>query len=93
MPKSRPVTSSAILEMVGSQHHRCAISGRELTPETASLDHLLPLSRGGTHEPDNLCIVEHLVNTAKGTMTLDEFVSMCRDVAAHQDEPERSGSL
>lgn len=84
MPKTRPVTAKQILEMIRSQHHRCAISGRELTPETASLDHIHPLSRGGSHEPSNLCIVEHLVNSAKGTMTLEEFVALCRDVTHHQ---------
>ena len=84
MPKKTPVTAKQIMEMIQRQRHRCAISGRELTPETASLDHIQPLSRGGTHETSNLCIVEHLVNSAKGTMTLKEFVSMCRDVTEHQ---------
>ncbi len=43
-----------------------------LTPETASLDHKQPTSRGGTHEVANLWVVEHFVNTAKGSLTVDD---------------------
>lgn len=80
MPKPVPVTASKIMQLIENQHFRCALSGRKLTPETASLDHIVPLSRGGSHEIENLWVVEHLVNTAKGTMTVDEFLEMCRDV-------------
>lgn len=69
---------------VKEQEFRCAISGRELTPETASLDHIVPLARGGEHSLANVWIVDHQVNIAKSTMTLDEFVSLCRQVTEHQ---------
>lgn len=92
MPKNPPVTAKQILRMIQNQNHRCAISGRELTPETASLDHIYPLSRGGTHDVSNLCVVEHLVNSAKGTMTIDEFIAMCCDVADYQARKALHGS-
>lgn len=50
-----------------------------------AMDDIIPLSRGGSHEIDNLWVVEHLVNSAKGTMTVDEFIAMCRDVTSHQN--------
>ena len=84
MGKLATVTAKAILNLVERQNYRCAISGRELTPQTASLDHILPLARGGEHGIHNLWAVHHQINTAKGTMTLDEFVAMCRDVVRHQ---------
>jgi hypothetical protein len=86
MPAPATVTAKQIMELIERQEFRCALSGRELTPETASLDHVLPLSRGGTHDISNLCVVHHHVNAAKGTMTVDEFVAMCREVAAHRSE-------
>lgn len=51
----------------------------------ASLDHITPVSKGGTDTVDNLAIVLSSVNSAKGTMTLEEFVAMCRMVATHHD--------
>lgn len=85
MKTKRSVTTTQIKKIIESQNYRCALTNRPLTPETASLDHKQPISRGGTHEVANLWVVEHFVNTAKGSLTVDEFVSMCRDVVRHQD--------
>ena len=85
MAKSKNITAKQIWGLVTQQEHRCAISGRELTPETASLDHIVPFSRGGEHSINNVWVVDQKVNIAKGTMTLEEFVSMCRDVIDQQD--------
>lgn len=85
MQTKRSVTTTQIKQLIESQNYRCALTNRPLTPETASLDHKQPISRGGTHEVANLWVVEHFVNTAKGSLTVDEFVSMCRDVVRHQD--------
>ena len=80
------VTSGKILEMVKRQHYRCAITGRDLTPETATLDHIVPLSRGGLHKLDNVWVVHRDVNMMKGTLVYDEFVALCRDVVANGQE-------
>ena len=76
----------ADLNLIEKQQYRCALSGRKLTPETASLDHVVPLSRGGKHDISNLQVLEHQVNTAKGTLTMDEFISLCEDVIRHTRE-------
>ena len=83
MPQPATVTAKMILALLEKQGYRCAISGRELTPESASLDHIVPLSRGGEHCVTNVWIVDHAVNTAKGTQTIEEFVAMCRDITNH----------
>jgi len=79
------ISAKQVMAMVERQQFRCAISGRELTPETASLDHITPLSREGKHELGNVWAVDHQINTAKGTLSVDEFVAMCRDVVRHQE--------
>lgn len=79
------ISAKQVLELVNRQQFKCAISGRPLTPETASLDHIVPLASGGLHCLENVWVVDHQVNTAKGTLSLEEFVAMCRDVTAHQD--------
>lgn len=61
------------------------MSGRELTPETASIDHCTPMSKGGKHLMSNIQILHRDINQAKSTMSMDEFVSMCREVVAVAD--------
>ena len=78
------VTAKQIMSLIERQGFRCAMSGRTLTPETASLDHIVPLSRRGSHDLSNLWVVDHQVNSAKGTLTVEEFVGMCREVVVHQ---------
>lgn len=84
MADKKTVTAKMVMDLVESQKFRCSLSGRVLTPETASLDHVVPLGRGGAHDISNVSVVDHQVNSAKGTMTVDEFVKLCRDVTDHQ---------
>jgi 5-methylcytosine-specific restriction endonuclease McrA len=61
------------------------MTGRVLAPETAALDHIVPRSRGGVSTMGNAQIVLTVVNQAKGTMTPEEFVQLCRDVVDWHD--------
>lgn len=83
MPKPDTVTGKQILELIERQNYRCALSGRKLTPETASLDHVVPLSRGGKHDISNLQVLDFRVNAAKGTLTIEEFTTLCGEVIEH----------
>lgn len=85
-PAPRPdqaVSYKDILELLETQDYRCALSGRPLTPETAALDHVLAISRGGSHTRSNLQILHRDVNRAKHTLTNEEFVSLCCAVVEH----------
>jgi len=84
----RPVTVTAteIMKLLERQQFRCALSGRELTPATASLDHIVPLAKGGSHTIDNLWVVDQQINIAKGTLPLDEFLRVCAEVIRHQQD-------
>jgi 5-methylcytosine-specific restriction endonuclease McrA len=70
-----------LVSLVESNNYRCHLTGWQLSPATASLDHKLPVSRGGGHAIENLQVVDYRVNKAKGTMTNEEFVEMCCAVA------------
>lgn len=78
------VTAKQIMSLIERQNFRCAMSGRPLTPETASLDHIVPLSRDGNHELSNLWVVDHQVNSAKGTLTVEEFRGLCQEIVNHR---------
>lgn len=77
----RSLTRLDVLRLLERQDFKCAITGKPLTPQTASMDHIVPLSRGGSHEASNAMIVLREINSAKGSLTIQEFVEMCRAVA------------
>lgn len=79
------VTTPRLFALLERQEYCCALTGRELTPETASLDHVMPVSRGGAHSMANLQVLHTDVNQSKRTMTQREFIDMCREVVAYAD--------
>lgn len=79
------VTLQEVLRLLEVQEFKCALTGRELTPETATLDHVIPIQNGGEHKITNAQILHKDVNRAKNTMTNEEFVAMCREVVVCSD--------
>jgi 5-methylcytosine-specific restriction endonuclease McrA len=64
-----------------SQKGKCAVTGIELIPgKTASLDHINPLSRGGTNSRENLQFVHIAINTMKQNLTSDEFLELLKQL-------------
>ena len=80
---SGPVTTGNVLRLLECQQYRCALTGRLLTPDTASLDHIVPVRCGGEHCAENPQVLHRDVNRAKTTMTNDEFIQLCREVVEH----------
>ncbi|MHB8815783.1 MAG: HNH endonuclease, partial [Steroidobacteraceae bacterium] len=71
------------------QRGRCAVTGDVLIPGvTASIDHIIPKSRGGSSNKGNLRWVLFRINQIKWDMTHDEFVATCRKVVRIQDRLE-----
>ena len=65
------------------QHGRCALSGLPMDGrgrKTVALDHILPISRGGTTAIENLQWTTYEANAAKQGLTSDRFVGLCRAV-------------
>lgn len=74
------ITVAALKRLIAKQNYMCAITGWALKPETATVDHIKPLARGGTNTLDNIQIVHGDANRAKGVMTQDEFLDLCKAV-------------
>jgi hypothetical protein len=55
------------------------VPGNDL--KCASLDHIIPVSRGGKNEKSNLQFVTCIVNITKSDMTHCEFVDFCKSVS------------
>lgn len=71
------LTRDEVIRLIERQRFRCALSGWPLTPQTAALDHIVAVTRGGQHQIDNVQVLHRDVNRAKGTMTNEEFIALC----------------
>lgn len=80
-----------VRHLLRTQRHRCALSGRRLTPDSASLDHIVPISREGEHRIENAQILHKDVNRAKGALNNEEFLALCREVVAWADHKVQEG--
>lgn len=75
-----PVSTGGVLGRLERQRYRCALTGRSLTPQTASLDHIVPIRCGGAHILENTQVLHTEVNRAKGSLTNEQFIGLCRQV-------------
>lgn len=66
----------------------CYLTGDEIDlsdPRSYEFDHVVPRKLGGANSLDNLGIATKNANRAKGAMTVEEFVALCRKVVDYYD--------
>lgn len=68
-------TAADIRQLYEDQEGLCGYCGIRL-PNNYHLDHMQPLSRGGSNWPDNLCLTCPDCNLSKSSKTVDEWVSV-----------------
>lgn len=68
--------------MRGATTIHCHYCGTTLTPMTATIDHIVPVSRGGKWRLDNLVLACQSCNIKKGSMPYAKFVRRVERVAA-----------
>jgi 5-methylcytosine-specific restriction endonuclease McrA len=78
--KSSTITAQDIRHKYKQQRGLCAISKRKLTNQNLSPDHITPKVKGGTSTIENIQLVCREVNIAKNSLTMDDFLSLCRDI-------------
>lgn len=60
----------------------CYLTGR-IVGTNASLDHVIPLSKGGKTDLENCKIACYAANQAKKDLSLEEFLKLCVDVLTY----------
>jgi 5-methylcytosine-specific restriction endonuclease McrA len=73
-------TCIGIAQLWKKQRGICPLTGRRLNRESAQLDHIVPLRRGGSDALANLRWVHRDANYAKRDLLDEEFFSLCSDV-------------
>jgi hypothetical protein len=72
-------------DLWAAQNGICAYSGEVLTPGlNASLDHKIPITRGGHISIQNVQWVSKRVNTMKTDLTDTEFITLCDLIASRR---------
>lgn len=70
-------------DLWNAQDRKCALSGIEITDDNIALDHIIPLSKGGSSAIENCQLVDGRVNSMKGQLDQEEFRSLCNLVTQH----------
>ncbi len=83
MKPTGKITSPNVFALLEYQNYRCALTGRSLTPQEASLDHIVPVRDGGEHLIENTQVLHRDVNRAKSVFPNETFIQMCKEVASY----------
>lgn len=71
-------TAEDLIRLYDEQEGRCGYCGQSIywsIPRDIHVDHIHPLSKGGSNNPDNLTLTCHYCNESKGDKLLTEWMS------------------
>jgi 5-methylcytosine-specific restriction endonuclease McrA len=81
-------TGRELKEKLEQQQYCCALSGLPLTPDTAVLDHIVPVTVGGGHAIDNVQWLHTDVNKMKHTLPEKRLKALCRLISGCEQSTE-----
>lgn len=76
-------------EVVKAYNFSCHLCGHKVvlelySPDRLSLDHIVPMSRGGVNSQDNVAPAHRRCNQSRSDMTLDEFDLWLRKISDYR---------
>lgn len=71
-----------VLEHIGGWQTKCYLTGRQLDlkKDDYEFDHIVPISKGGSCELDNLGVTCRDANQSKNNLSLEEYLQLCKEV-------------
>ena len=63
-------------DVIARDGHVCGVCGDEVAVGNVSIDHVIPVSRGGSNEMDNLQVAHRSYNSRKGATYGDEVYGL-----------------
>lgn len=71
-----------VLEHIGGWQTKCYLTGRplDLKKDDYEFDHIVPISKGGSCELDNLGVTCRDANQSKNNLSLEEYLQLCKEV-------------
>ena len=78
------LTPTQRAKIYNKSNKRCAICGKPLSIDDFTVDHIIPLSLGGTYDEDNLQATHEKCNFMKGNMDPAEFNNLTQSITEYQ---------
>ena len=74
-----------VLTYLNGTNVKCYLTGTpiDLTKDDYCFDHIVPVSKGGTNELSNLGVTIPSANYSKHDLTIEEYLSLCKQVLEH----------
>ena len=82
--KRQNITSKDLYALLEKQSYRCALSGRELTPEITGAEHIVPLDAGGGHTAENIYLIVRDAARLKRHLSERDLLDLCFDILNHR---------
>ncbi|GBF44581.1 hypothetical protein LPTSP2_38840 [Leptospira ellinghausenii] len=75
-----------IYELFNKQDYRCFVTGNKFTKKNVDIGHIIPMSKGGKHEFENLCLFDKAFTGLKRYYTVDEIKEILKEVFTHEQK-------
>lgn len=73
-----------IRTLLHEQKFKCFVSGLELNYDNIEIEFKLPLSKGGKHELENLCLIDKSLRELKRYKTKEEIIELCKVILQNE---------
>lgn len=82
---SKKYTYKEVWAYLNAPNVECYLTGTPINMEVDDydLDHIIPVSRGGSNELSNLGVSIPVANKSKSNLTLEEYLELCKKVLKH----------
>ncbi len=82
--KRKQVPQGQRIEIYNKYKGRCAICGKFVSYDDFTIDHMVPLSKGGTNEMDNLQLACNVCNRIKQDILPEDFMKKLTEIILYQ---------
>jgi len=83
LPGGQDITAAMIQEVLDASNGVCPYCGKSF--KNGHIDHIIPVSKGGTNARDNLVYCCQRCNLSKGAKTLGHWLGGCGLTSGHRD--------
>lgn len=83
MSKRRAFSDYEKKTVYAKANGKCAICGKPVKFKKMTVDHKIPISKGGTNDLSNLQLAHLTCNRAKADMLADEFAELAEQIVMH----------